>query len=671
MNISIRDRNLILTGLLLAMFLGALDQTIVSTALPKIAADLKGLDRYDWVATAYLLASTVLVPIYGKLADMYNRRTIELFSVIIFLTGSFLCGIAGQFGNIPLIGDGMNQLIAFRAIQGLGGAGLFAMTFIVIADLFPPAERGKYQGLVGAVFGISSVLGPLAGGYLTDHGGQFIAGIEGWRWVFYVNLPFGLLALWFIITKMPALIPKGKTKGLDPVSALSMIAGLTTLVLALRLDKGTFSWTSSTIIGLFVASLIFLTGFVLRSLRIDNPILDLSLFKNKVFSRSVLALFFLGVAFLSTMIFLPLFMVMVLGVSATSAGISLIPLSIGLVIGAIASGQIVSRLGHYRRLMIFGLTVLFIGIFLLSQMSSDVAFWTVSLYMVIVGFGLGPSFPLYTLAVQNAVEEDKLGQATSSTQFFRQMGGVIGVAIMGAVFSTTLNSQMQTQMSQFAGFGGNQENSFNLQSGSDLGSIEDRIKDAFKEQYVLVEKVFKDNDQEALKELQNNPQIPAEFKDKLGQGSPSVAIHKAFIEQYQEIEKAANKENWVELDKILSANDKMPAFTKNLLIAGVKNPATRTLTLAQFKKQLDKQAETIAQKATTTALEKIKAQFDEQAGNVATLVSQALKDSFTVAITKIYFYSLFVVALAWFITLLIPELVLRKTFDEKTPMIAE
>lgn len=671
MNIARRDKILILTGLLLAMFLSALDQTIVSTALPKIAEDLKGLNRYDWVATAYLLASTVLVPIYGKLADMYNRKTIELFAVTIFLTGSFLCGMSGQFGSLPLIGDGMNQLIAFRAIQGLGGAGLFAMTFIVIADLFPPAERGKYQGLVGAVFGISSVLGPLVGGFLTDHGSNIIPGIAGWRWVFYVNLPFGIIALWFIITKMPAIMPKGKSKGLDLLSAFLMITGLISLVLALRLDKDIFAWTSVTILGLFTASAILLASFILRSLKIENPILDLSLFKNKVFSRSVTALFFLGIAFLSTMIFLPLFMVMVVGVSATSAGISLIPLSIGLVAGAIASGQIVSRLGHYRRLMLLGLTVLFIGLFFLSRMTADVGYWTVSLYMVVIGLGLGPSFPLYTLAVQNSVDDSKLGQATSSTQFFRQMGGVIGVAIMGAVFSTTLVNQMKVNMAEFSNFSTNsQEQKFDLQSGSDAAAIEAKIKAAFDEQYSLVEKVFLENDQEALTELKNNPAIPEDFKDKLG-SSPSVAIHAAFDKQINEIETIVNNEDWDGLKELLAANDKMPAFTKNLLVKGVQNPASRAFTLKQFKNQMNTQADTIAATATTKALEAIKQEFDNQAISIVQKISRGLKEAFTSAVTKIYFYSLFVVALAWLITIFIPELELRKTFDEKAPILAE
>src|SRR5680860_921684 len=244
MSLSNRDRNYTLIGILLAMFLGAIDQTIVATALPRIVEDLGGLSRYAWVITAYLVASTVLVPIYGKLADMYSRKTIELVAVSVFLTGSILCGLAGEFGPLPLLGDGMNQLIVFRAIQGFGGAGLFSMAFIIIADLFPPNVRGKYQGLVGAVFGIASVLGPLIGGFLTDNAGGIIPDIEGWRWVFYVNVPFGAVALWFIARRMPPLLPRGERGRLDLPAAVFLLLGLAPLVVALQLDRFQYPWSS-------------------------------------------------------------------------------------------------------------------------------------------------------------------------------------------------------------------------------------------------------------------------------------------------------------------------------------------------------------------------------------------------------------------------------------------
>ncbi|MGY2132199.1 MDR family MFS transporter [Hymenobacter sp. HD11105] len=433
-----RTKLFTLAGVLLALFLGSLDQTIVATALPRIVGDLHGLDRFTWVATAYLVASTALVPIYGKLADMYSRRTIEVTAILVFLFGSALCGLAGEFGTLPLLGDGMSQLIIFRAVQGFGGAGLFAMAFIIIADLFPPAERGKYQGFVGATFGVSSVLGPFLGGLLTDHGDGLVPGVEGWRLVFYVNLPLGALALWFILSRMPALRPRGEQQSLDYVAALLLMLGLGPLVIALQINKVQYGWTSPTTLGLFALSITALILFVVRSKRASNPILDFSLFDNKVFRTVNLALFLLGGAFLSIIIFEPLFLVNVLGTTATQAGVSLIPLSLGVVTGSMLAGQMVSRFGHYKRWMLGGGVVLMTGLSLLASMPDNVTYYQVLFYVVLCGLGLGPSMPLYTLAVQNAIEPRLLGQATSASQFFRQIGGAIAAAGLGAVLASSL-----------------------------------------------------------------------------------------------------------------------------------------------------------------------------------------------------------------------------------------
>ncbi len=433
-----RDKLFTLIGILLALFLGALDQTIVATALPRIVQDLQGLERFSWVATSYLVASTALVPVYGKLADMYSRKKIELVAVWLFLAGSVLCGLAGEFGDLPLVGDGMNQLILFRAVQGMGGAGLFALAFIIIADLFPPAERGKYQGFVGATFGLASVLGPYVGGLLTDHGSNIIPGVAGWRWVFYVNVPLGALALWFIVNKMPVLHPAGPRKRLDYLSALLLVGGLIPLVIALQLNKTRYDWTSPVALGLFGLTVVSIVLFYLRSVRSDNPILNLTLFSNRVFSTANAALFLLGAALMGIAVFLPLFMVNVLGVSATRAGVSLIPLSLGMFVGSVGSGQLVARLGNYKMLLLAGGLVLLVGVFLLSGLSTDATFERVTLYMLICGLGLGPSMPLYTLAIQNAVPLQLIGQATSAGQFFRQIGGAIGAAVMGALLTASL-----------------------------------------------------------------------------------------------------------------------------------------------------------------------------------------------------------------------------------------
>ncbi len=435
--LSRRDRIYAFIGILLALFLGALDQTIVSTALPKIVESLDGLERYAWVVTAYLLASTVMVPIYGKLADIASRRTIELWAIVLFLAGSFLCGLAGEFGPLPLLGDGMTQLIIARAIQGIGGAGLFAMAFIVIADLFPPRERGKYQGFVGATFGIASVLGPLVGGILADHGDVLIPGIEGWRWVFYVNLPFGALALWFVLRRMPPLLPPSRGR-IDVVAAALLLVGLVPFVLVLQMDRRAYPWAGAASLGLVALAIAGLAGFVWRTRRSSDPILDLDLFRLRIFSTASAAVFFYGAAFIGLVAFLPLFLVNVIGVSATQAGAALIPLSMGVVFGSTVSGQLVSKFGRYKPFMVGGGLVLAIGTFLLSRMTTATPFWEVTTYMVICGLGVGPSLPLFTLAIQNAVDVRRLGQATSASQFFRQIGGSIGAAALGAVLAVTL-----------------------------------------------------------------------------------------------------------------------------------------------------------------------------------------------------------------------------------------
>ncbi len=675
MNLSARDRNFTLIGILLALFLGALDQTIVSTALPKIVEDLQGLQRYDWVATSYLLASTVLVPIYGKLADMYSRKAIELWAVGVFLLGSFLCGLAGEFGSLPLLGDGMNQLIAFRAVQGLGGAGLFAMAFIIIADLYPPAERGKYQGFVGAVFGIASVLGPVVGGFLTDHGSGIIPGIAGWRWVFYVNVPFGALALWFIITRMPKLEPQGEKQGISYLSALLLVGGLVPLVLALRLDKNQYPWGSPITLILFAVAAVVITLFVLRSLRSKRPILDLRLFKNKVFLTSNIALFFLGAAFLSTLVFLPLFMVTVVGVSATSAGVSLIPLSLGLVFGSVVSGQLVSRYGHYRMFMLSGLVILFGGVVLLSRLTIDATFWQVAAYMVVVGLGLGPSFPLYTLAVQNAVEPRKIGQATSAVQFFRQIGQVIGVAIMGTVFSTTLTHNIQENTAQFASLAPAGQTSFSAEGGGgamDTATIAANIKQSFEAQYTLYEDALINRNPQAVQAVLADPNVLEQYKAPLlaDGGAAGTEASAAPAIDFGVIEGAVNSGDADALRAALTSTP-IPAPVQGQIVQAAQDPAQREGVLERLRTQLGGGASATTPQNDEELLTSYKAQLEGLATTVATQVSDAIRLSFTAAVTRIFFYSLFIIVAGWLVTFFIPELPLRKTFDNPVPAMAD
>lgn len=515
-----RDRTLILAGILLALFLAALDQTIVATALPRIVEDLQGVRRYAWVATAYLIASTALVPVYGKLADTYPRRTVQLAAVVLFLGGSMLCGLSGEIEHMPLVGDGMSQLIVFRGIQGAGGAGLFAMTFIIIADLFTPAERGRYQGLVGAVFGIASVLGPLIGGLLTDHAGGVIPGVEGWRWVFYVNVPLGGAALWFIVRRMPRLEPPGERVRPDLVSAALLLGGLIPLVLSLQMDKRRFPWApglgpfadpgrwqSWVTVVLFAGSLAVLTGFVARSRNARSPILDLRLFQNRVFRTANSAAFFFGATFLSVVVFLPLFLVNVLGVTATGAGAALIPYSMGLVVGSTAAGHLVARFGHLRDLILAGGVLLLVAVLLLARMDADVEYGTVTAYMVLGGLGMGPSLPLFTLAIQNAVDVRRVGQATSAAQFFRQIGGTVGAAVMGTVLATTLGISFGALELPRAVLGtpGSTVEQLASEGGAQLA---ERVRTAYRNLGTEVAVAVGSGDREALATVARHPDLP-------------------------------------------------------------------------------------------------------------------------------------------------------------------
>ena len=459
--ISHADRMTVYLAILLALLLGALDQTIVATALPRIVEDLAGVERYTWVTTMYLLASTSLALVYGKLADTYARKHVTLAAVGLFLGGSVACGLAGIAGPLPLLGDGMSQLVISRGVQGMGAGGIFAMTFIVIADLFTPAERGKYQGCVGAVFGVSSVMGPLLGGLLTDHAGSWMPGIAGWRWVFLVNMPIGGIALWHILRRMPLLeAPPGATRP-DFAGAGLLVGGLVPLVLGLQIDKQASPWLPWLVSaaaegavasagwqlwatpGLLAVSAILLVAFVRRSRAVEGPILEPRLFSEPVFRRATLATFFFGAAFISINIFVPLFLVSTRGVSATEAGLVLIPFSLGIVISATLAGQVASRIG-YRRQIVAGTAVFFLGAVLLARMDPSTAYWQVSLSTILCGLGAGPGMPLFTLAIQNATDVRFVGQATSASQFFRQTGATMGAAAMGAVLTFTLAATFST-----------------------------------------------------------------------------------------------------------------------------------------------------------------------------------------------------------------------------------
>ncbi|MBI1361987.1 MAG: MFS transporter [Alphaproteobacteria bacterium] len=451
-----QEKRLTFIALMIVFLLSALDQTIVSTAMPRIVRDLKGLDVYAWVTTTYLLSSTVMVPIWGKLGDMYGRKHILIAGICIFVGGSWLCGLSGEFGDLPIIGNGMMQLIVFRGIQGIGGGALFTTAFATIADLFPPRERGKYAGLFGAVFGLASVIGPIVGGFFTDHGTTDILGvhIDGWRWVFYVNLPTSVLALFMISVKMPDLGVRTGGK-IDYLGAVLIVLAIGSLMLALTFGP-TDGWTKPNVLGLLAFTLVTGLVFIYVERNAPEPILPLGLFKIRAFSTSMLASFVISMAFMGTIIFLPLYLQIGLGVKATNSGFTMIPMMAGLILGAFISGRLVTQTGKYTPFLLTGAALQFVGLFLMSQLHQssgdkppmmilgiplDVA-WR----LFVVGAGLGPSQSLFNLVAQSAAPVRQIGVATSTSMFLRQTGGLIGVAIFGAMMTAKLTQSLAPHM---------------------------------------------------------------------------------------------------------------------------------------------------------------------------------------------------------------------------------
>ncbi|HXX79317.1 MAG TPA: MDR family MFS transporter [Ktedonobacteraceae bacterium] len=415
-----RETLLTMLGVLMVMLLASLDQTIVSTAMPRVIADLHGFDRYTWVSTAYLLTSTVMVPIYGKLSDLFGRKPIFLFGVVVFLIGSALSGAS----------QSMNQLIAFRALQGIGAGALMPIAIAIVGDLFTPRERGKWQGVTGAVWGLSAIIGPTLGGWITQN--------TSWRWVFYVNLPIGIVALLVLIFLMPTLRGKARNVSIDYIGAALLVMGTVPLLLGFTWAGSQYDWLSMQIIGLFGVALVALTSFVIYEAWLERrggqPIIEPSLFKNSIFSVSTLITTIFGMALFGSIFFIPLYVQGVVGSSATSSGLILTPLMLTSVAGSIASGQLVSRLGRYKWIAIMGMVVSVVGVILLVRLNVHSTNNDVLLAMLVLGVGLGMGMSLYTLIVQNALPT-KIGQSTATLTFFRQIGGTVALAAMGSVMT--------------------------------------------------------------------------------------------------------------------------------------------------------------------------------------------------------------------------------------------
>src|SRR6202012_2558553 len=414
-------------ALMLALLLSALDQPIAPTALPTIVNDLGGLSHLSWVVTAYLLASTATTQVWGKLGDQYGRKYLFLGAIVIFLIGSALCGQARDIG----------ELIAFRALQGVGGGCLMVLTQAIVGDVAPPRERGKYQGAFGAVFGVASIAGPLLGGFFVDN--------LSWRWVFYINLPIGAIALVVIAVVLPPASARQQHK-IDYLGATTLAAFATAVVLATSWGGTTYAWSSPVIIGLFALSALLLAAWYFSARHAAEPVLPLRLFRNSVFSVAAAIGLAAGFAMFGALSYLPLFLQVVHGVSPTISGVYLLPMVLGLLITSIGSGQIIARTGRYKIFPIIGTAVMAVALYLLSTLDETTPTLVMNLYFFLLGFSLGLVIQVLVIAVQNTVPFSDLGAATSGVTFFRTIGGAFGVSVFGAIFSNQLVRQLNAAL---------------------------------------------------------------------------------------------------------------------------------------------------------------------------------------------------------------------------------
>ncbi|PYE48648.1 DHA2 family efflux MFS transporter permease subunit [Deinococcus yavapaiensis] len=566
-----RQRTISFVALLLAVLLASMNQTIVSTAGPAIQKAL-GIENslYSWITTAYLLASTTLVPIYGKLSDLVGRKAILLLGTVVFMAGSVVCGLS----------SGVGMLIAGRAVQGLGGAALIGLMYAVVADLFTIEQRSRYTALIGAVFSLSTVIGSILGGYVTDH--------FGWHNVFFISVPLGAFALLTMLF-MPPLKQRRERAPLDLVGALLLIVFSVTLLLALSLGKTTvapgesgFLWSSWQILSLLAAAVVALISFIAVELRAADPIINIRLFRNRTFMVANVVTFLVGVVFFAATVFLPLYMVNVIGLSATNAGLTTFPLTIGLVVSSIIAGQVFARIGKLRPIIFVGGLFMMLGFVLMGYtLRIDSTQAELTWKMIIVGMGLGPVLPMLTLAIQGNVSPADIGAATGTNNFLRSLGSTIGVAFLGTLFATTLKDEIQDKVNAAkTHLPPEMRAQFDLTSSSggktsssnqnfDAAKIKRDATSKLDETRVRYIAALRDHDPVAVRALLTDPKTDAKLRDVLKKGGFEGAIEAAFAEQRDLLTRAILKRDPAAITKIVN-DPKLPQELKDLARGGVK-----------------------------------------------------------------------------------------------------
>ena len=661
------ERRLTLAALAVVVLLSALDQTVVSTAMPRIIEQLQGLSMYAWVTTAYMLTSTVSVPIYGKLSDQYGRKGILILGVVLFLAGSALCGLSGEFGALPLLGGGMMQLIVCRAIQGLGAGALMTVSFAIMADLYPPRERGRLFGVFGSVFGIATVVGPFIGGFLTDHGTFMLAGHEvaGWRWVFYVNLPLGLLALFMIMYRMPVL-RHGVGGRIDYLGAVLVVLTAATLLLGLTLGGTSYPWNSPHIIGLFAVGGVSLVIFLWIETHATHPILPLHLFRVHAFRVAALGSFVMSTAFLGVVMFMPLYMQVVQGINATQSGFALFPLMGGLIVSSIVCGRLVTRTGRYKPFMIAGGVVLIGGVIALTGIGPDTTSLDLAWRLAITGVGLGPAQTLFSLVIQNSAPPTEIGVATSMGQFSRQMGATVGVAIFGTFLTHGLTEELPKHVPMLPGASEQRIDLAHAQSQAmNADMVRTRVDSALEERFAVIERAYHE-DAAAVAEIVGDPQIPEQLKATLRDGGVRGRIHRQLVQRADTVESEL-KDGETGRERLLQDPD-LPAGVKQQLadipVRALREPELIAGVAKLFRDAILAKEDAMVAASVQQSLLMVRAAMSGYGKQLVERIQRGMKVAFSTSIVHMLERALWILGLAVTIVLFLPEVPLRSRASE-------